>query len=126
MAVDRKADHIGNHGGVYTDNDGMSKQFTYVDHDKKTTIGVPNSPVDKNWLQDYRLNLKERILDQPASICPEYYSDFTIRGEGKTHIEWNTKMLSDNGVPLDRLRTLCVQLENKAELMGLIPQVKNT
>lgn len=38
MAVDRKADYIGNHGGAYTDIDGMSRQFTIVDHDKKTKI----------------------------------------------------------------------------------------
>lgn len=35
MAVDRKADHVGNHGGAYVDNDGQTKQFTYIDHDKK-------------------------------------------------------------------------------------------
>lgn len=29
--------HVGNHGGVYTDIDGQTKQFTVVDHDKHTT-----------------------------------------------------------------------------------------
>lgn len=38
MAVDRKADYVGNHGGAYTDMDGMSRQFTVIDHDKKTSI----------------------------------------------------------------------------------------
>ena len=37
MAIDKKSQHVGNHGGVYTDNDGMTKQFTYIDHDKHTT-----------------------------------------------------------------------------------------
>lgn len=37
MATDKKGQHVGNHGGAYTDNDGMSRQFTYIDHDKHTT-----------------------------------------------------------------------------------------
>lgn len=37
MAVDKKSQHVGNHGGVYTDNDGQTKQFTYIDHDRNTT-----------------------------------------------------------------------------------------
>lgn len=37
MAVDKKSQHVGNHGGAYTDIDGMTKQFTYVDHDRNTT-----------------------------------------------------------------------------------------
>lgn len=37
MAVDKKSQHVGNHGGVYTDNDGQIKQFTYIDHDRNTT-----------------------------------------------------------------------------------------
>ena len=38
MAVDKKSDYVGNHGGAYTDVDGQSKQFTYVDHDPKVKI----------------------------------------------------------------------------------------
>lgn len=61
MAVDRKADHVGNHGGAYTDIDGMRKQFTYVDHDKKTKIGVSsNTPFNKEW--DY---LEKAVKDDP-------------------------------------------------------------
>ena len=37
MAHIPKSKYVGNHGGAYTDIDGMSKQFTYVDHDKHTT-----------------------------------------------------------------------------------------
>lgn len=37
MGVDKKSDHVGNHGGRYADMDGMTKQFTYVDHDRHTT-----------------------------------------------------------------------------------------
>lgn len=35
--MDKKSQHVGNHGGVYTDIDGQTKQFTVIDHDKHTT-----------------------------------------------------------------------------------------
>jgi hypothetical protein len=35
--MDKKSQHVGNHGGRYTDIDGQTKQFTYVDHDRHTT-----------------------------------------------------------------------------------------
>jgi hypothetical protein len=76
--------------------------------------------------KEYRQYLISRILDQPASICHEWFQDFTVRGEGKGIVEWNEKMLSDVGIPINRLRDLCVILENKAELMGLTPQVIKT
>ncbi len=38
MAVDKKSDYVGNHGGKYTDEQGLTKQFTYVDHDVKSKI----------------------------------------------------------------------------------------
>jgi len=37
MAVDKKGDYVGTHGGAYTDENGMSRQFTYVDHDRHTS-----------------------------------------------------------------------------------------
>ncbi len=37
MGVDSKSQHVGNHGGVYTDIDGQTKQFTVIDHDRHTT-----------------------------------------------------------------------------------------
>lgn len=71
---------------------------------------------------EYRKTLIARIVDLPASICHEWFQDFTTHGEKKT-IEWNTDMLIDNGVPISQLRDLCVVLENKAETMRLIPKV---
>jgi len=45
-----KSDYVGNHGGAYTDIDGMRKQFTYVDHDKKTKIGLTaKTPFNEEW-----------------------------------------------------------------------------
>lgn len=122
MAVDKKSQHIGNHGGVYTDNEGMTKQFTYIDHDKKATISLSHDdrkPKD-GWQEEYRTLLIERITEQPASICPLPFVDYTLRGEGKVAIGWNINMLTDKGVPISQLRDLCVLLENRADSMRLI------
>lgn len=51
MAIDTKSQHVGNHGGTYTDNDGQSKQFTYIDHDKKQKISSHLSP-SQNELEE--------------------------------------------------------------------------
>lgn len=114
MPVDRPGDWVGNHGGAYTDIDGMRKQFTTIDHDKKTTIRMPNEPVDFDTAA-YRSDLIKRITDKSASVCPSIFQDFTLRGEGRTKIEWNTDMLVDNGVPTIRLRDLAVLVENIVE-----------
>lgn len=120
MATDRRADHVGNHGGAYTDIDGMSKQFTIIDHDKKTTISSGTlDKVDKDWSTKYRALLIKRIAEISPSICPEPFQDYTVRGEGKATITWNTDMLIDKGVPLNQLRDLCVLLENKAAMVRL-------
>lgn len=119
MAVDRKADYVGNNDGRYTDMDGMSKQFTYIDHDKKTTILMKKGEYDKDWQSQYRANLIERITDLPASICCPVFVDYTLRGDREV-IQWNMDMLLDNGVPLNQLRDLCVLTENRAEHMKLI------
>lgn len=70
--------------------------------------------------KSYRANLIERITDIPASLCHEWFQDFTLRGEGHKIIEWNTDMLLDSGMPINRLRDLCIMLENKADSIKLI------
>lgn len=122
MATDRKADHVGNNGGRYTDMDGMTKQFTYIDHDKKTTISAnTGESYDKDWHKKYRAYLLQRITDLPASICPEPFQDYTLRGDNPNNvIKWDTEMLTDNGTPITRLRDLATLIENRAELMKLI------
>jgi hypothetical protein len=117
MATDKKSQHVGNHGGRYTDMDGMSKQFTYIDHDKKTSISTGLAQVDPNFSQTaYREELIKRITEMPASLCPGIFYDYTLRGEGKTTITWNMDMLIDRGVPLNQLRDLANLLENASEI----------
>jgi hypothetical protein len=66
MAVDKKSDYVGNHGGRYTDIDGISKQFTYIDHDKKTKVGINyNSTFNKQWEA-----LEKEIRNHP--ICEKF------------------------------------------------------
>lgn len=112
MAVDKKSQHVGNHGGVYTDMEGMSKQFTTIDHDKKSKIHFSSNKEEFN-MQDYRKSLIIRILDVPAALCPNIFHDFTVRGD-ISKILWNEKMLEDNGLPISQLRDLCTLCENRA------------
>ena len=118
MAVDRPGDHVGNHGGAYTDNDGMRRQFTYIDHDPKTKISG-SITTDKEQeaikvsLNSYKQDLVQRILDIPASLCPIEFGEFTLRGDSQSVIGWNEKMLRDEGMTTLRLRDLAVMLESK-------------
>jgi hypothetical protein len=121
MAVDKKSQHVGNHGGVYTDMDGMSKQFTYIDHDKKPMVSAHVEKKDKKQMSQeasyYRTTVVNRILDISASLAPKEYQDFTIRGEGVKTITWNQKMLLNQGIDISRLRDLCTMLENRMEII---------
>lgn len=123
MAVDSKSQHIGNHEGKYTDIDGMTKQFTVIDHDKKTTISknIQEKEDFTSFFSEYRKQLIDRILNVPASLCPEPFFDYTIRGEGVKTITWNNHMLKDEGSSIKTLRDLCIILENRAETIRLIP-----
>ena len=125
MAVDKKSQHVGNHGGKYVDGDGLTKQFTYVDHDKKLKVSRHTTSEKelfsiKEQLKEYKKDLIKRILRAPASICPDAYHSFTLRGEKYPVIKWNETMLKDDGVDMERLRTLAIILENTIELHKII------
>lgn len=122
MAVDKKSDYVGNHGGAYTDNDGMSKQFTYIDHDVKTSVST-NKPLTEEEKQDIANNLKlartsliDAILAIPAVFCHEVHQDFTKRGEDVLQIAWNEAMLTDPGLPLEKLNEIRTLADNKKSL----------
>lgn len=70
-------------------------------------------------MDSYRSQLIKRIIDLPASVCPGIFTDYTIRGEGHSTIEWNTDMLIDEGVPTNQLKDLCTLCENKAESLKI-------
>lgn len=101
MAVDKKSQHVGNHGGAYTDIDGMSKQFTYIDHDKKTKV----SRATKENLEDLQIVMRtfaemaiEEILAMPAVNAvrnPDgLYEEFITRDPEKG-ITWNERVVKD-------------------------------
>lgn len=120
MGVDKKSDHVGNHGGAYIDNDGNRRQFTYIDHDPKTkisgsVISDKEQAVIKEGLKDYRQELVERILAVPASLCPIEFQEFRLVGESQSSIQWNEKMVRDEGMTVNRLRDLCTILERRFE-----------
>jgi hypothetical protein len=102
MAVDRKADYVGNHGGAYTDIEGMSRQFTTVDHDKKTKIST-GSISDKE-LQTLKQDITDEveraileILALPAVNVLKngdgLYEEFIVRKMPEQRIEWNEPMV---------------------------------
>lgn len=113
MRIGNKHNYV-NTGNAYQDMDGNMKQFTTVDHDKKTSVSM--NVEDAVWSEKaYRKDLLERILDTSASLSPVEFDDFLIRGENFTTIEWNEKMISDDGINLDRLRFLVNILENRKD-----------
>lgn len=94
MATDRKADYVGTHGGAYTDMDGMTKQFTYVDHDRHTTrlkiwkgkeYGNEPEPTPLQKLvraiQESKMNANQtfiRLFDE--TIAPKYHFERFKKG----------------------------------------------
>lgn len=104
MATDRPGNYVGNHGGAYTDINGMSKQFTYIDHDKKSKMSK-YIKTDSDQLFDdmkkYKDELINNILAVPAVFAHTTHYDYTTRVEDV--ILWNDKMIKDEGISIDRL-----------------------
>lgn len=122
MATDRKSQHYTS-AQNYVDNDGLSKTFTMIDHDKKikkSMLTGGNIDEIKQSLKEYRKDLQNRILAIPASLCHEWYHDFTLRGADSPVVKWNETMIRNEGIDLDRLRSLAVILENTIELHRII------
>lgn len=118
MAVDRPSDYVTSHQN-YRDIEGMSRTFTMIDHDKKTTVITGSSDFEKEWESKFRAELIERIVQVSPSICPEDFSEFKVRGEDLKKIEWDTDKLLEKSTGVWRLRDLCVVLENRVYLKGL-------
>lgn len=101
-----KKKYVGDHGGKYVDLDGMTKQFTYVDHDKKTKIHIPLTEEEKKELQDSIAKRKEEtileILAMPAVnvmsredtlLDKNLYNEFVLRHKERKEIFWNEEFL---------------------------------
>lgn len=118
MATDKKSQHVGNHGGRYTDIDGASRQFTYIDHDPKIKMAIKITKEEveeaKKQIKEYRISVIKRIQDLSPSLCPWEFQDYLVRDGEK--ISWNTNMLEDEGVPIKTLTDMCTLIENKLTL----------
>lgn len=105
MAVDKKSQHVGNHGGAYTDLYGHSKQFTYIDHDVKTKIST-YAPTEEEKREQKAIEDKRRadrideILSLPAVCAVQsedpfikqvLYEEFVVRSP--QGIKWNEIVL---------------------------------
>lgn len=114
--IDRKSQHVGNHGGAYRDNDGMSKQFTYIDHDIKSKLssykGEDINDINAK-LTDHRIQLIERLLEIPAVFANDIHKDFTVVEEST--IQWNVQMIKDEGVDINKLGDIYRLASNKQE-----------
>ena len=100
MAVDKKSDHVGNHGGAYIDNDGMRKQFVTVDHDKKTKI----SSYDGEALTSIQKKMDEFIAERIETVLLLPAVNIVGASGGKydnlikrttTEIVWNEEAVKD-------------------------------
>lgn len=72
-------------------------------------------------LKQDRKNLIKKILEIPAVFCADIFQDnFTIRD---TEVDWNAIMLTDPGVPFDRLTTIYTLASRKQEFFdkGITP-----
>lgn len=104
MPVDKKSDHVGNHGGAYLDNDGMRKQFTIVDHDKKTKIAsIP--PITDEELKKLQSSMDvyleetiQTVLSLPAVNIVDASSGIynNLIERTNTAIVWNEKAVREH------------------------------
>lgn len=115
MAVDRKSNYQSTQQTFRDPKDGLTKQFTIIDHDKKTKINT-NAPLSEGKLAELHKEIKEykerrieQILQFPAaSASIELYGVFTNRNE-QTGVTWNEPavreacMIDQDGF-LDNLR----------------------
>lgn len=92
MAVDNKSDYVGNHGGAYTDIDGMRKQFTTIDHDKKTKISshisTDNKEEREKWMDNYIQERIKVLLALPPAAAANTHYDFLVTTTPEKFI-WN-------------------------------------
>lgn len=114
MAVDRKADYVGNHGGAYTDVDGQSRQFTYIDHDKKTKISRERETKEekqkrKDLLKAYKQQEIEFILSRPAIFWVETGNTFAeeyVKRDENDGLIWDEKYVRSALDINDEMRSL--------------------
>lgn len=84
---------IGNHGGKYVDDNNLTRQFTYIDHDKKTKVGLSSAtPFNFEWERLEKVCLGHPIFDK-----------FLVDNE----LEWEVN------VNLGHLRTVAALIEQE-------------
>jgi hypothetical protein len=107
---------------TYKDDDGNMKNFTFIDHTVKTTIGgspkLNQAELDEISMQRklHKEELCNRIFAISASMCPMDFDDFVIRGEGHSKISWNQPMITDEGMDPIKRMFLCNILENRMDM----------
>lgn len=104
----------------YRDLDGNHRNFTVIDHDKKTKIntslGSNMEQLEKD-IQESRVILQNKILALPASACSVVFDDFRTRSEDGKAILWNETMIKDPSIPLTQLMDIYTLTSNKVEMV---------
>jgi hypothetical protein len=102
--MDKKSQHVGNHGGRYVDEYGHTKQFTYIDHDVKPTIRT-TPPKSEAEIAEISALVKQEaekaiaeILQFPAISAIKNlngeYEQFVLRDE-QNGITWREDMVRE-------------------------------
>lgn len=101
---------------TYGNDEGGLSNFTMINHDVHTKIGVSELDYNKNWNVELRKDVIEEILSIHASLCPEPFLDFIKRGELETSITWREVMLNDVAIDIWRLVFLKNILKARMEI----------
>lgn len=86
----------------YKDEDGNMKNFTFIDHDIKTSIGVliegeDNKRAREAWMTKYKEESIAEILVMPPISCPAHVIDtYIIRDVEQNKLRWNEELVRTN------------------------------
>lgn len=103
MAVDKKSDYYTGAEG-YSDLEGQSRRFTYIDHDVKTKFYIPQTTEEitklKEDIRKYHMEKIDEVLAMPAInavaksdpfLDSTLYNEFVTRSpEG---VKWDEQMV---------------------------------
>lgn len=99
--VDKKSDHYTS-ATTYRDMDGNHKNFTFVDHDKKSKMSA-SVDMSEEELKSLKKTINsdidrsiDEILALPAQNCftpNNLYDEFVVRNVEEKRIDWQKNML---------------------------------
>ena len=89
----------------HRDEDGLSRNFTMINHDVKTSIALSNKEsIDdiKKEIDDFKKLKIKAILSLPAVFAPTHFDDF--KDKSGDVISWKQDMVTDACMINDNMR----------------------